>query len=446
MNLPLIAIVGRPNVGKSTLFNRIAGKDRALVQASPGVTRDLHYAEVNFGDTRFVLVDTGGLSTEHTDALTTEVNLQVDLAIDTADAIICVMDGRDGLNPEDQDVADRLRKIETPVFWAVNKIDAPSLEHLTFEFYKLGVETIYAISAREKQGVDALFQAVIAALPVVAAEEPVDNEDEQRAVRVAFVGTPNVGKSSTINRILGEKRLIVSEIPGTTRDAIDVPFTLDDKPYVLIDTAGLRRKGKVSLHVEKLSAIKALHALGRTDIAVVIHDSTEPLTDQTLRIISYAQERGRGIILALNKIDLSQRERGWKARIEHDLDRRMAGLEWIPTITMSAQTGEGIDDLFEAIGEVRANTLRRLQTGPLNRFLEAAVAHHGPPSSGGRLVKLYYAAQTSVRPPTFVIFTNKPAGIHFAYQRYLVNRLRDTAPFVGAPIRLFFRGRKKKEE
>ncbi len=446
MKLPLVAIVGRPNVGKSTLFNRLAGKNRALVQATPGVTRDLHYAEVTLGKKCFVLVDTGGLSTEHTDELTTEVNVQVDFAIEMADAIVCVMDGREGLNPEDQDVVKKLRGIEKPVFWVVNKIDAPSLEGLTYEFYRLGVEKVFAVSARERVGLRGLFEAITADFPAVAAgDDQADREDEKRPTRVAFVGVPNVGKSSTINRILGEKRLIVSEIPGTTRDSIDVPFVLGEKPFVLIDTAGLRRKSRVSQHLEKLTAIKALHALGRTDIAVVMHDATQPMTDQTMRVISYAQDRGRSIILAMNKIDLVKGEKGWRQSIEHDLSRRLSGLEWIPIVTMSAVTGEGIHDLFDAIADVRENQLRRLQTGPLNRYIESAVTHHGHPSVRGRPVRFYYVTQTSVRPPTFVVFTNQPASIHFAYRRYLINRMRDVAPFEGTPIRMTFRGRKKKE-
>jgi GTPase len=444
MKLPLVAIVGRPNVGKSTLFNRLAGKDRALVQETPGVTRDLHFAEVQFEGKRFQLVDTGGLSTEHTDELTGEVNFQVDFAIDEADAIVCVMDGRAGLNPEDVDVAEKLRRVTKPVFWAVNKIDAASLDGLVFEFYKLGVETLYRVSAREKIGISKLFADVTAGFPVESAESVEEHESAERSVRVAFVGTPNVGKSSTINRILGERRLIVSDVPGTTRDAIDVPFSLDGKPFTLIDTAGLRRRGKVSEHLEKLTAIKALQALDRTDVAVVLHDSTEPVTDQTMRILSYGVDRGRAIILALNKVDLARRaDRDWKKVIEHNLDRRLKGLEWIPVVAMSAKTGEGVNDLFEAMISVRENQLRRMQTGPLNRYLEAAVAHHGPPSSGGKLLKFYYVVQTSVRPPSFVIFTNRPSGVHFAYRRYLINRLRDAAEFTGTPVRLLFRRREK---
>ncbi|MDP8225543.1 MAG: ribosome biogenesis GTPase Der [Candidatus Lernaella stagnicola] len=445
MTLPLIAIVGRPNVGKSTLFNRLAGKNRALVQATPGVTRDLHYAPVEFAGKRFMLVDTGGLSTEHTDALTHEVNLQVEFAIEEAAAIICLMDGRGGLNPEDEDVVDKLRRTKKNVFWAVNKIDAASLESLTFEFFRLGVEKLYSISAREKIGIKALMEDVVREFPEPESESDEEHESAERPVRVAFVGVPNVGKSSSINRILGEKRLIVSDLPGTTRDAIDVPFDLDGKPYVLIDTAGLRRKGKAGKYLEKLTAIKALQALDRTDIAVVLHEAGQPITDQTMRIISYAEERGRGVILALNKVDLAKTDKKWRRRIEDDLHRRLSGLEWIPVITMSARTGEGIQDLFSALSEVRENQLRRLQTGPLNRYLEGAVAHHGHPSAGSKPVKFYYMSQIKVRPPIFVVFTNRPAAIHFAYRRYLINRLRDVASFDGTPIRLIFKGRQRSD-
>jgi GTP-binding protein len=446
VTLPLVAIVGRPNVGKSTLFNRLAGKDRALVQELPGVTRDLHYAEVEFRGRPFTLVDTGGLSTVHTDELTAEVNAQVDLAIEAADAIILLMDGREGLTPEDQDIVDRLRKVDKPVFFAVNKIDAANQEDRTYDFYRLGVEPLYAVSAREKVGVNRLFEAVTGDFPK-AERGDADAQDEQRPARVAFIGSPNVGKSSLINRILGEKRLIVSPIPGTTRDAIDAPFTLDGRAYTLIDTAGIRRKSKVSFVVEKLAVIKALQALDRADLAIVMHEATSPITDQTLRILSYAEERGRGVIFAFNKVDLRRAQRGWRREIEHDLQRRFLGLEWAPVLFLSALDGEGVDELFSTIAMVRENHVRRLQTGPLNRFLEAAVARHGPPSgAGGRPVKFYYVTQTAVRPPTFVFFTNQPGRVHFAYRRYLVNRLREFAPFEGTPIRASFRGRPKGEK
>lgn len=442
--LPLVAIVGRPNVGKSTLFNRLAGRNRALVQETPGVTRDLHYAEVTYRGRRFLLVDTGGLSTEFTDELTAEVNAQVDIAMEAAAAIIFLMDGRAGLNPEDEELAERLRKARKPVFFTVNKVDSAELEHLLYDFYKLGIQQLFAISAREKVGVDTLFAAVTADFPK-SDEESDDREDEARPVRIAFVGTPNVGKSSLINRILGEKRLIVSAIPGTTRDAIDVPFSLDGRDYILVDTAGLRRKSKVDRGVEKLSAVKALQALERTDIAVILHDINEPLSDQTMRILSIAEEKGRGMILVFNKVDLVRNRKSRRREMDDDLDRRLQGLEWLPRLQLSAVTGEGIEELFAMIGRVRANQLRRLPTGPLNRYLEQAVTHHGPPAAHGRAVSFYYMTQAAIRPPTFLAFTNQPGSIHFAYRRYLMNRLREAEDFVGTPIRLIFKGRRKEK-
>jgi GTP-binding protein len=441
MSLPLVAIIGRPNVGKSTLFNRLAGRDRALVAPMPGVTRDLHYAEVVFQGKRFTLVDTGGLSTVHIDELTAEVNAQVQFAIESAEVIVLLMDGREGLNPEDEEIVTQLRRVAKPIYWVVNKVDAPSLEKLSYEFYRLGVPELRSISARENIGVIDLFEHITADFPDATEEE--DSQDENRPTRVAFVGAPNVGKSTMINRILGEKRLITSAIPGTTRDAIDVPFTLRDQPYVLIDTAGIRRKGRVQHMIEKFAVVKALQALDRTDIAVLLHDATSPLTDQTLHVLSYAEERGRGIILLFNKIDLVEQKPDWLAAIKHDLGRRLVGLDWVPVMYGSAETGKGLKKLFETIPIVRENQLRRLQTGPLNRYLEEAVAHHGAPMSHNRPLKFYYMTQAIVRPPSFVIFTNNPAGVHFSYRRYLVNRLRDFAPFEGTPIRLMFRGKKK---
>lgn len=440
MSLPLVAIVGRPNVGKSTLFNRLAGKGKALVQETPGVTRDLHYADVKHRNKHFTLVDTGGLSTVHTDELTRDVNDQVDFALENAAVICFVMDGREGLTPEDMDIVEKLRRFEKPVFWVVNKIDADGLDDLVYDFYRLGVEELHPISAREKRGVIALFDKITADFPDVDQEE---EDSESRATRVAFVGSPNVGKSSIINRILGAKRLITSDIPGTTRDAIDIPFTLDGNDYVLIDTAGIRRKGKVSYVVEKFSVVKALQALDRTDIAVVLHDVTEPINDQTLRIISYAEERGRGIILVLNKIDLMKDQPKWRKEVLSDLNRRLSGLEWIPILFGSALTGKGLDDLFSTINTVRENQLRRIPTGPLNRCLEEAIAHHAPPMAANKPLKLYYITQIGIRRPTFVIFTNNPAGVHFSYRRYLMNRLREAADFTGTPLKLKFEKRKK---
>ncbi len=443
MSLPLVAIIGRPNVGKSTLFNRLAGKNKALVAPQPGVTRDLHYAPVTFRGRQFTLVDTGGLSTVHTDELTAEVNAQVDFAIEAADVIVLLMDGHEGLNPEDEDIVVKLRPVTKPIYWVVNKVDAEGQEKLAYEFYRLGVAELYTISARENYGVAALFDKITADFPKVAEAE--DSQDERRPTRIAFVGAPNVGKSTMINRILGEKRLITSSIPGTTRDAIYVPFTLHDQPFELIDTAGIRRKGRVTQMVEKFAVVKALQALDDTDIAVLLHDATTPLTDQTLHVLSYAEERGRGIILVFNKVDLVKDQDAWRQAVKRDISRRMVGLDWIPIMYCSAETGKGIKKLFETIPIVRENQLRRLQTGPLNRFLEEAVAHHGAPMIGGRTLKLYYMTQASVRPPTFVIFANNPAGVHFSYRRYLVNRLRDFAPFEGTPVRLVFRSRKDKD-
>ncbi|MCB1155296.1 ribosome biogenesis GTPase Der, partial [bacterium] len=405
--MSLVAIVGRPNVGKSTLFNRLAGSRKALVDDYPGVTRDLHYARVKKGRKTFELVDTGGISLEAQDELIERVVEQVNFAIDEADVVIFLMDGRDGLMPEDEDIAEKLRKVDKPVFFAVNKVEGQQTHFDAAEFYKLGVEKLYMISARENIGVEDLQDDVLAYFPNDPKREE-DNTEAAKQTRVAIVGKPNVGKSSLVNRLIGDDRLIVSDIPGTTRDAIDVPFRINDKDYLLIDTAGIRRKAKVRFKLEKFSVVQSLRALERAHVALVLGEAPEGFSDQMLRVTQEAIDRGRAVIWVFNKIDEIEDILEWRKEIDRQIDFRLRHWEFIPRLEISAKTGKGLRKLFPMIEKVAEAHNRRLETGPLNRLIEKAMLSHSPPIVKNRPLKIYYASQPTVRPPTFVLFTNAP--------------------------------------
>lgn len=432
--MPLIAIVGRPNTGKSTLFNRLAGSKKALVDGIPGVTRDLHYARVHAAGRDFDLVDTGGLSIPEPGELSGKVVEQVEFAIQEADAIVFLLDARDGLTPDDEDIAARLRKSGKPVFHVANKVESPRQEERAMEFYRLGPEKVYCVSARENIGVGELFSVVTQAFPKRESEE-----EDSAVTRVAIVGKPNVGKSSLVNRLLGAERMIVSAQPGTTRDSIDLPFTFNDTPYLLIDTAGIRRKAKVHGRLEKFSVIKALRSLDRCHVALVMGDAREAFSDQMLRVTSEALERGRALIWLFNKIDLVEDLAGWREDIRRRRDLRLRHLSYIPCIEVSAKTGKGQKKIFPLVENVSRAHNHRIETGPLNRIIEKALQAHSPPMAGNRDLKIYYAAQTSVRPPTFVLFTNAPDAVHFSYRRYLSRVIRESGDFTGTPIRLLFK-------
>ena len=452
--MPLVAIIGRPNVGKSTLFNRLAGSKRALVDDTPGVTRDLHFAEVKFEGRPFTLVDTGGIALESEEELKEQIREQVMLALDLADAVILLMDGREGLAPDDIDVAEILRKKELPCFYAVNKIDGPKQQPLTGEFYRLGVEKICGISAREKIGVLELFREVTRDFPKEMKSRSFDEfeDDEARLkaqvekpLKVAFVGRPNVGKSSLVNKIIGEPRMIVSPIPGTTMDAIDTPCTIDGKSFLLVDTAGLRRKARIRSRLEAFAAVKVLQALQRADVACVLIDANERLADQDLRVLSQAMDKGCGLIFVLNKTDLSDSPNQALKRFEEFADFKIRHLDFVPRVFISAKTGKGIGKLFDAISMVAAAVDTRIPTGELNRLVEKATLKHPPVDKRGNPFNILYSTQVAVRPPAFVIFNNSSRGPHFSWDRYIVNTLRKTYGFPGSPIRVFFRKRKKKD-
>lgn len=434
----MVAIIGRPNVGKSTLFNRITRRRDAIVDPTPGVTRDRHYARVRFEDHVFTLVDTGGIDDDN-DIMTVHIKTQALRAIEEADIILFLMDGRQGLTPDDKEIADMLRRSEKKIFFLVNKIDAPDLEiDLLSSFYELGVDTLWPLSADHGYGFRTLMEGLVSDL------EQVDAGAEklpEGTMRLAFLGRPNVGKSSMINAIMGQERMVVSDIAGTTRDSVDTLLSRDQYNYLLIDTAGIRRRGKTTEKLEKFSIIKALKSLGRCDIAMVIIDAGEGITEQDTKIIGYTQEQGRGLIILLNKWDLLKGDKKKQDWLLEEVKLATNFIPFAPVLRVSATTGYGIKRIFPEIGKLYRQFHKRFTTSSLNRILESAVEHHEPPMHKGRRLKLYYTAQISTGPPTFAVISNAPKGIHFSYQRYLVNRFREGLALDRVPVRLLFRER-----
>lgn len=438
---PIVAIIGRPNVGKSTLFNRLTRTRDALVDDLPGVTRDRHYGSASWNEIGFTVVDTGGFA--DVDDFSAEIRIQIDQAIDEADALLFVLDGRAGLSPFDRDLLDILRGIRKPVLYAVNKIDGPEQEVLLADFFRLGLGTLYPISAEHRYGMNDFLDALVAALP--PAEAPAASEDDPAIIRIAIVGRPNVGKSSLINRMLGEDRLVVSPRPGTTRDAIDTVYRHKDRSYLLVDTAGIRRKGRVSEKLEKFSVIKALRSLERCDVAVVVLDAAEGVTDQDIAIAGYAYERGCGCVLAINKWDLAESSGLREKKMIDELRFKAKFLNFAPALTVSARTGRRVNRIFSTVNTVYQQFEQRIGTGPLNRILEIAIQKNAPPLLRGRPVKFYYAAQVAAKPPTILFFVNHPEAVHFSYKRYLLNQIRDQTGLDKTPIRLVFRERERRK-
>lgn len=435
---PIVAIVGRPNVGKSTFFNRIARGKKAIVADEPGVTRDRNYADVDWEGKIFTLIDTGGFEPVSKDRIFIQMREQCQLAMDEADVILFVMDGKEGLTPSDREIADILRRQNKIVFHIVNKIDGPKHEEKVYEFYGLGVEGLYSISAEHRYGVDGLMEDVMKTLPRFA-----DEKWDRDAAKVAVIGRPNVGKSSLINRLLGYKRVMVDEAPGTTRDAIDTFFERDGKKYILIDTAGIRRKSRISLRLEKFSIVEALRTIDQSDVALLLLDSKEGVTDQDAHIGGFIHEKGKGCILLVNKWDLvikdSQTMVEYQKRVYGDLKY----LSYAPILFISALKGQRVPKVLEMVDEVVEQTRKRISTSPLNKYFGEWVEHLPPPLYRNRNIKLNYITQVSTGPPTFVISTNYPEGIHFSYERYLINQMRERFGFEGVPIRLLFRKKGK---
>nr|WP_320009853.1 ribosome biogenesis GTPase Der [uncultured Desulfobulbus sp.] len=442
-NATLVALIGRPNVGKSTLFNRMVKRRDALVDPTPGVTRDRHYARVTWEDHPFVLVDTGGIDTED-GTINNHIRNQALLALDEADVIFFLMDGREGLTPSDHEIVNILRKTEKEVFFIVNKIDSPEIEDsLLAPFWELGVEQLWALSGDHGYGYKTLMEALVPHLE----KSELEMDLPENTMRIAFLGRPNVGKSSMVNAIIGQDRMVVSNIAGTTRDSVDTLVSKDQYNYLLIDTAGIRRRGKTKDKLEKFSVLKALKAIGRCDIALVVLDASEGITEQDTKVISYTQDQGRALIILINKWDLIADDKKRQEQLMEEVSRALKFIPFAPILKVSALTGKGIKRLFPEIGKVHRQFHQRFPTSALNRLLAEAVERHEPPYYHGRRLKFYYTAQLGTAPPFFAVVSNDPKGIHFSYQRYLTNCFRDGLGLDRVPVQLMFKqrkGRKKK--
>ena len=438
--MPIVAIIGRPNVGKSTLFNRLTQSRDALVEDWPGVTRDRHYGEARWEGHRFSIVDTGGFVADDLDDFAAAIRTHIEAAIDDADLIVLVLDGRSGLTPFDRDMAAMVRQAAKPFFVVVNKIDGPEQSFRLHDFYELGLETLFPLSAEHRFGLNTFLDALVAASPQQA--ETADSPQAAQMVRLAVVGRPNVGKSSLINRLIGQERMLVSDVPGTTRDTIDTLPHRNNRSYLLVDTAGIRRKGKVRQKIEKFSVIKALHSLERCDLALVLIDAAEGATDQDISVAGYAHQRGRGCILLINKWDLVDKDPAAAQRYIEHLRYEAKFLQFAPVLTISAKTGLRLHKIFPMVDTLYRQYKTRIATGQLNRIVKEAVQKNPPAMTKGRRIKVYYATQITTGPPTFIAFVNYPKAVHFSYQRYLVNAIRTESGLTQTPIRLYFRQRK----
>lgn len=480
--LPIVAIVGRPNVGKSTLFNRLTGSRKAIVEDTEGVTRDRNYAEVEWFGKRFTLIDTGGFDPDATEGMLPLMREQATLAIEEAHVILFILNARDGLTSADIEIARILRNTTKPVIHVANKVEGMAIEAQAAELYALGASDIHMVSAEHGTGIYDLMEIVVAPMPdappdlesdwheddppLPGTEEPQAGEDAEEGedgeegegfepkawaqlprednILVAVVGKPNVGKSSLINRLLGAPRLLASDVPGTTRDSIDTQLDFQGRGFTLIDTAGIRKKRAISLRLEKFSIVKALQSIERCDVAVLVIDATQGVTDQDAKIANLIVEKGRAAVIAVNKWDLVSKDDASAGEFVKDLWQKMPFFTWVPVIFISALTGQRVTKMLDLVETSRASARRRLTTGPLNRFFDGIMLRQPPPLYKNHNVKLYYLRQVGVTPPTIVASCNTPEGISPAYQRYLVNQLRETFGFEGTPIRLFFRGREKR--
>ena len=440
MSKPIVAIVGRPNVGKSTLFNVLAGEKISIVQDTPGVTRDRIYADINWLDYNFTLIDTGGIEPESDNIILKSMREQAEIAIETADVILFMTDVRQGMVDDDAKVADMLRRSKKPIVLVVNKVD--SFEKFmpdVYEFYNLGLGDPHPISGSSRLGIGDMLDEVVSHFNESAKD---DTEDERP--RIAIIGKPNVGKSSIINKLLGEDRVIVSDIAGTTRDAVDTEIVRNGREYVFIDTAGLRRKSKIKEDIERYSIIRTVSAVERCNVAVLVIDATEGITDQDAKIAGIAHDRGKGMIIAVNKWDAIEKDDKTIYKFTEKVRNTLSFMPYAELLFVSAKTGQRLPKLFETIDAVIENHSLRIATGVLNEIMSEAVAMQQPPSDKGKRLKLYYITQVSVKPPTFVIFVNDKELMHFSYTRYIENRIRESFGFRGTPLKFIIRERKEK--
>lgn len=439
---PIVAVVGRPNVGKSTLFNVLAGSRISIVKDTPGITRDRIYADVTWLNYSFTLIDTGGIEPDSKDIILSQMREQAQIAIDTADVILFMVDVKQGLVDADAKVADMLRRSKKPIILVVNKVDSYEKMMLdVYEFYNLGIGEPMAISAANRQGIGEVLDEVVSHFADDTAE---DVEDERP--RIAIVGKPNVGKSSLINKLLGENRLIVSDIAGTTRDAVDAEVTYNGKEYIFIDTAGLRRKNKIKEELEQYMIVRTVSAVERADIVILLIDALEGVTEQDAKIAGIAHERGKGIIIAVNKWDALEKDDKTIYRFTEKVRQILSFMPYAEITFISAKTGQRIGKLYELIDMVEQNQSMRVATGVLNEIMAEAVALQQPPSDKGKRLRLYYITQVAVKPPTFVIFVNDKQLMHFSYTRYIENKIRDTFGFKGTPLHFIIRERKEKDQ
>lgn len=437
MNRPVVSIIGRPNVGKSTLFNKLVGKKVSITEDTPGVTRDRLYHEVEWQGNFFLLMDTGGLEIGSNDKISKEIEVQVEIGIDTSDMILFLVDAKQGLTAIDRDIAVKLRKTNKPVILVVNKVDTHHTPSDVYEFYELGIDQMQIISAEQSYGLGDLLDEIVENFP-----STYSLEEDDTVLKIAIIGKPNVGKSSLVNKLLGEERMIVSDIPGTTRDAIDSLYQRDGKDYLLIDTAGLRRKSKIEDMVEKYSTIRTFRAVDRADICIFMIDATVGVTEQDTKIAGYAHDNKKASIIVVNKWDLIEKDNKTVKDFENSIRLKFAFMPYAPIVFVSVKTGQRLENIFEKIDEINENYSRRISTGNLNGIIREAMLITPPPTKKGRRLKIYYLSQVTRRPPKFLIYCNDTELLHFSYIRFLENQIRNNFDYEGVPIEFEARNRK----
>jgi GTP-binding protein len=439
MARPIVTIVGRPNVGKSTLFNRMAGKRISITEDTPGVTRDRIYAECEWLDNHFTLIDTGGIEPNTTDTIFAQMRLQAEIAIDMADVVLFMVDGKEGVTAADAEVAQMLRKAKKEIILVVNKMDKFVNNNNIYEFYNLGLGEPVSISSSEALGIGDLLDIIIEKF-----DDTMDTADDDDSIKIAVIGKPNAGKSSIINRIIGEDRVIVSDIPGTTRDAIDTKFERNEQKYTIIDTAGIRKKSKVSETVEKYSVLRAFAAVERADICILVIDADKGVTDQDIRIAGYSHDNNKGMIIVVNKWDLIEKDNSTFNEFQDEIRKSLAYATYAPIMTVSALTGQRVNKILDVVDEVYSFRNLRVSTGVLNDIITEAVLMNQPRMVRGKRLKIFYGTQVAVNPPKFLIFVNDSEIVHFSYQRYIENKIRDSFEYKGTPIIIEFRSRGEK--